>query len=868
MSEERKLVTILFADVTGSTALGETLDPEDVRTLMGRYYTHARRIISQYEGTLEKFIGDAVMAVFGLPRAHGNDAERALASALELREAIAGDTLLGGRLLLRMGINTGEVVATSDPSGEDFLVTGDAVNVAARLQQVANPGEIIVSERTAAAAEAAFLFDDARLIEVKGKRQPLRVFPLKGEREMRQVGRPPLVGREHDLRQLSVLQVRTLEDQRPQLVLIVAPAGTGKTRLLEEFLARVKPVDGIQVSTARCLPYGQALAYWPLHDLLMNLLGGEITHERLVDAYRRGGHSPEDAVRLTNLVLATLGIGVEREATAGRENIFTAWRLLVEALASQDPQIIIFEDLHWASESLLELVEHLLHPRVPVPLLMIVLSRPELLDRNLLWKGGGQNFTALALQPLRDVQVRELVAQLSMGLSEAMRERIVERSSGNPFFAVELVRGLVERGIAEDSTMLEAMPDTIHEALLARLDLLSTQERAVMQVASVAGRSFLLAMLQAVLDTLEPADLEAILDRLIARDLIVPDAGGMFTFRHNLIRDVAYGTLSRAERVRMHGKIAAWFEAYAADRQDEFTELITYHYREAVLLARQAAVPLDVSIDHARAVYYLERAAMLANRSGAFAEARTSLQSAIDIAPEEEHLRLYERLGGSIVVSTIQTLYSSGRWSEISDLMPMLEHMWEEAQDDASLTISVAEGYFSVLDIALAREDRAAADNAAQVLERCFPIEEVNARALLAAYREDDPGLHDIAFSSQEWIIPGLVFLSEHGIDAPRTLISQVRSWPWLSDVVMQYVEIAEALEASDLARLATAINEAETHGLIPHAARMRIVLAQRSGDRRQLERARPVLERLGDRRSLRRLEEVESLLNEREKLQ
>jgi len=198
----------------------------------------------------------------------------------------------------------------------------------------------------------------------------------------------------------------------------------------------------------------------------------------------------------------------------------------------------------------------------------------------------------------------------------------------------------------------------------------------------------------------------------------------------------------------------------------------------------------------------------------------------------------------------------------------MLEHMWEEAQHDASLAISVAEGYFSVLDIALAREDRAAIDNAALVLERCFPLEEVNARALLAAYREDDPGLLNIALSSQEWIVPGLVFLSEHGVDAPRTLISQVRSWPWLSDEVMQYVEIAEALAASDLARLATTINAAETHGLIPHAARMHIVLAKRSGDRTELEHARPVLERLGDRRSLRRLEEVAVVLNEREKLQ
>jgi len=276
MPEERKLVTILFADVTESTALGDTLDPEDVRALMGRYYAHARRIIQEHGGTLEKFIGDAVMAVFGLPHAYGNDAERALAGALALREAVATDTVLDRRLLLRIGINTGEIIATSDPQGGDFLATGDAVNVAARLQQAASPGEIVVSERTADAAQAAFLFDNARLVEVKGKRQPLRVFPLQEARLVRRVTRPPFVGRRQDLLQLSVLQARVLEERRPQLVSILAPAGIGKTRLLEEFLARLDQADGFQVATARCLPYGQTLTYWPLRGLLTDLLGGEI----------------------------------------------------------------------------------------------------------------------------------------------------------------------------------------------------------------------------------------------------------------------------------------------------------------------------------------------------------------------------------------------------------------------------------------------------------------------------------------------------------------------------------------------------------------------------------------------------------------
>jgi class 3 adenylate cyclase len=336
--EERKLVTVLFADVTGSTALGEELDPEDVRALMGRYYDHARRVVETHGGTLEKFIGDAVMAIFGLPQAHGDDAERAVAAALALRTAVADDPLLGRQFTLRIGLNTGNVVATSDPvrdvAGGDFLVTGDAVNVAARLQQCAGPGEILASERTRAAAEAAFLFDTTREVEVKGKREPLRVYPVSGARDVRQVQRPPLVGRKRELAQLALLQSWAWEEHQPQLISIVAPAGTGKTRLLEEFLERLDPVDGARVAISRCLPYGQTLTYWPLRGLLEGLLG-EIARDRLIDAYAGRGTPLEDASRLADLVLRTLGIEGEGDlgSTSERESTFDAWRLLIELLA-------------------------------------------------------------------------------------------------------------------------------------------------------------------------------------------------------------------------------------------------------------------------------------------------------------------------------------------------------------------------------------------------------------------------------------------------------------------------------------------------------------------------------------------------------
>ncbi|EFH86759.1 ATP-binding protein [Ktedonobacter racemifer] len=646
MPEERKLVSILFADVTGSTALGDELDPEDVRALMGRYYEHARQIIPQHGGTLEKFIGDAVMAIFGLPQAHGDDPERALAAALALRKAVADDEMLGSIFQLRIGVNTGEVMATSDSTSNQFMATGDAVNVAARLEQNANPGEILAGERTYAAASHAFLFDASRHAEVKGKSRPLTVYPLQGPRATRKVERPPLVGRKQDLMQLALLQARALEEERPQLVSITAPAGTGKTRLLEEFLARLDLDENFQVATARCLPYGQTLTYWPLRGLLSQLIqGGDITITRpnVAHVFREASYAQADAERLADLILATLGI--EGETTTDRENIFSAWRLLIEVLATQAPRIVIFEDLHWASDSLFDLVEYITHLRTQAPLMLIALSRPELLDRRPNWGGGRQNFTSLALQPLSPRNTQELISHLMQDVPQAVRTQIVERSGGNPFFALELLRGLQERGLTGDTASIEQLPDTVHAAVQARLDQLSRPERSVLQVASVAGRALSLTMLAEVLSEYSLSELQQALDGLLERDILVPSEGHTYAFLHILFRDVAYGTLARTQRVRLHEKIATSLETLNADHLDEYAELIAYHYREAVTLSRQAAIRTQLQLDVSKALHFLRRAAHLASHAGAYFEAQNYLQSAIAIAPESELIAIYEELG-------------------------------------------------------------------------------------------------------------------------------------------------------------------------------------------------------------------------------
>jgi tetratricopeptide (TPR) repeat protein len=405
------------------------------------------------------------------------------------------------------------------------------------------------------------------------------------------------------------------------------------------------------VGTAKCVPYGQTLTYWPLRGLLETLVGGPPGKAELAGVFISAGSEPEDAGRLSDHVLATLGIELNSTAAQQeRETVFNAWRLLTEAFAWASPLVVVFEDLHWASDSLLDLVEHIMHPRTAAPLMIVALSRPELLDRRPGWGGGRRSFTSLALDPLTHDQTVQLVGGASRPLAPAIRERIAERSGGNPFFALELVRGLAERGIGAGHSQAEAaaaesLPDTVHAAVLARLDLLSPVERKVVQAASVAGRAFRTAALTALLADVPKGEIEDAIDELLVRDLIALADGGTFTFRHILTRDVAYGTLSRKERIRMHSATAAWLEVFAAGRIDQFVELIAYHYREAAVLARRSAIPIDLPHETERAVFYLERAGWVAGAAGGFAEAAEHLRDAIELAAEAERARLYEVMG-------------------------------------------------------------------------------------------------------------------------------------------------------------------------------------------------------------------------------
>jgi class 3 adenylate cyclase/tetratricopeptide (TPR) repeat protein len=648
MSEERRVVTVLFSDVAGSTAMGESNDPEDVRALLARYYAIARDVIAAHGGTVEKFIGDSVMAVFGIPQAHGDDAERALVAAQALLGAVMADPQTAA-ITLRIGVNTGEVVASRSTEAGDFLVTGDAVNVAARLQQHAEPGTILVGERTCRAV-SGFRFGPGQRLEVKGKREPIGAATLIERLTARHAPRTVFLGRDHDLAQLALVARRAFSERRPQLVTITAPAGTGKSRLVEEFVARMGA--GVRVAVAQCLPYGFAVTFLPLRGLVASLVGEERIEEalpRLQQMFTEAGHSPTDAQRLVGLIGATLGDATESERR-DRDEIFTAWRLLIEAQAARGPLVVVFEDLHWATDTLLDLVEQVTVSRMSTPLVMFALARPELLDRKRAWGGGRRNFTSLGLEPLSDSETRALVDAMTRGVPEHIAARIAERSGGNPFFAGELVRAYDERRREGASDAEIVLPDTVHATVLSRIDKLPADERSILEFAAVVGRTARADAIHALLPQIAPERIAQALDELAAEhDLLVPQGGGAYTFRHIVIREVAYATLPRSERVRAHLRLAQWSEESAASAS-ECAEVVAYHYRQAIALSPGARMPEGLAV--AKVVEALERAARAAAGASAFAEAGEQLREALRFAPPGEHVRIHELHGDLMLFGT------------------------------------------------------------------------------------------------------------------------------------------------------------------------------------------------------------------------
>jgi class 3 adenylate cyclase/tetratricopeptide (TPR) repeat protein len=687
--EERKVVTILFADVTGSTALGEQLDPERLRVLLSAYFSAMSAVIDSWGGTVEKFIGDAVMAVFGIPLIREDDAERALRAALEMLARLQElnsqfHERHGITLAIRIGVNTGEVIAPVGTHADQRIVAGDAVNVAARLEQAAEPGSVMVGDRTYLATRDAFRFGPAIDLELKGKTGTVaarRVIEPLAEAVRGIPGlRAPMVGRDRELDALVGLLDEAAESRRPRLVVVYGPAGIGKSRLVLEFLGlgSSRHPDA-SVLRGRCLAAGQGITYWALGEILrlacrISLDDPVKSAQQKLEASARDALAPlglrEGDIRQTIFALAaTAGIPLPGDPLRSMEprevadEIARAWPRFAAGLTSRAPAIFVVEDLHWAEDQLLDMLERLL-ARTDGPLLVIATARPEFAEVRPGFVGGREDASSISLRPLTEVQGELLVAGL---LSEAelpggLKRAILATAEGNPLFVEEIVRRLVDEGglvrvndhwQATESAAAMSIPDTIHGLLAARIDALPTDEKRALQEAAVVGRIFWEEPVARALGNGGVADALLSLERkglVFAR----PNSGiaGQveFMFKHALVRDVAYASLPKSRRARAHAEHGAWIEELAGERLDEFAELVAHHYATAVAGedADLAWADETAARDAARAKAFdaLVHAGSLARRRFAIEKALELHQRALDLATSNaERARAQEELG-------------------------------------------------------------------------------------------------------------------------------------------------------------------------------------------------------------------------------
>jgi class 3 adenylate cyclase len=621
---ERKLITVLFADLADYTGLGERFDAEQLREIMELYFAAVRREIEGEGGTVEKYSGDAVMAVFGVPLAHEDDPTRALRAALRMRGALAELNMSlaadpGVTLEMYIGVNMGEIVVVSSPKPGEAMVVGDPVSVAARLQQVAEPGQIVVSER-AARASKGMRFRELGPLQLKGKGQTVQAVELIEADLPLGPGvagvRAPLIGREREVALLRTVFQRVMSEARPNLVTIYGEAGVGKSRLIEEFAAWTSNLDvPARTHSGRCLPYGEGVSFWALAEILKreaSILDSDPTE---VAVGRIGvlaadllgpARLVEDVGRATEILSSTVGLGPgpaapsapESDLRRARQEVAEVWSALFSALARRDPTVVHVEDLHWADPAMLELLETLAD-RVEGPLLFVCSARPELTGRHPGWGGGRWNFSSILLEPLGAGEsgrlLDYLLAREAPGedpLSE-VRRTILERGGGNPFFLEEIVRHLADEGrLGRDSAGPVQVPDTVQGVLAARMDLLGSAEKRTLQAAAVVGKEFWLGPVSR-LEGVEPGRLDDTMDRLRERGLILSRLSSSiagereFMFKHVLTRDAAYESIPRRDRAVAHAEVAAWIEEQAAGREREFAELLAHHYGEAHAAAEQ-----------------------------------------------------------------------------------------------------------------------------------------------------------------------------------------------------------------------------------------------------------------------------------------
>ena len=627
--EERRVVSVLFVDIVGFTSRAEQLDPEDVRSFLTPYYERVRAEIERHGGRIEKFVGDAVLGIFGAPIAHGDDAERAVRTALAIRDELQlmnhADEELD--LQARLAVNTGEAIVDLDarPEHGETMVVGDVVNTASRLQSAAPINGVLVGRETHAATRATIAYATAAPVIAKGKAEPIEVWlalraaAAAGERTLSSAA---LVGRERELDLLGRLWNQVCDEHRPHLVTVIGPAGIGKSRLAEEFARSVDSQGGLPLR-GRSIPYGESSAYGAFAQHVKQVAGifdsdsAEVAREKLASAVEAEAESIE------NLALL-LGFQIDRDVD--REALFFVARQFVESIARDRPTMLVFEDIHWADSSLLDLIEVLTVRTQDVPVLFVALTRPELFTNRPAWGGGLISATSLALDPLPEREAERLATQLLAGRVDAeYAERLAAAAEGNPLFIEELAAVVVERSGGDG----DELPTTIRSILAARLDALDPDERAILLDAAVVGKIFWRGALERI--ERRTVGLSLLLGALEERGLIRREAVSriqgdqQYTFKHGLLRQVAYATVPRALRRERHATVARFLEE-ATTATGESAATLAFHWREAA--------------DVERAVSYFLQAADYAGRGWAKERAVGLYNEAFKLLPEDDERRL------------------------------------------------------------------------------------------------------------------------------------------------------------------------------------------------------------------------------------
>jgi class 3 adenylate cyclase len=763
---ERKVVTVLFADLVGFTARAEQLDPEDVEAILRPYHERLRSELERFGGTVEKFIGDAVMALFGAPIAHEDDPERAVRAALAIRDWAREDDAVQ----VRIAVNTGEALINlgARPEAGESMAAGDVVNTAARLQAAAPVNGIIVGETTYRATQQVIEYRDAAPVEAKGKAEPLRVWEAIEPRSRAETETVstlgPLVGREHELDQLVAALTRARREHSPQLVTLVGVPGIGKSRVVSELYAVVDADPEIIFwRHGRSLPYGEGITFWALTEMVKAQAGIletdtaeqagaklRATIDELADASERD--------RLETNLRPLVGLAGETEAGGDRRaESFSAWQRFFEALAERRPLVLIFEDLHWADDDLLDFVDELVDWVEGVPLLVLCTARPELLERRPGWGGGKRNAITVSLAPLGEDETARLIAQLlnRSVLPAETQAALLARAGGNPLYAEQFVRMYAERG--DD---LE-LPETVQGIIAARLDSLDVEGKSLLQDAAVLGKVFWAGAL-ASLSRVSTAELEERLRPLVRREFVRRGrrssvAGETeYEFGHVLVRDVAYGQIPRADRVAKHRRAAEWIESLSRDRSEDRAEMLAHHYLAALEFARAAGLDLTEIAGAARAA--LREAAERAASLGSYVQSIRLYDAALELWSEDDPDRLL------IALRRENSLYEYGEFSELGALDALANALAAagstELAAEAEMMVAKTAWATGRGDVVERHGDRAlqlVQDAPASPTKAMLLVE--RARLLMLAYQHD---------RSRALLEEGLPMTEEFGLDRLR----------------------------------------------------------------------------------------------------